>query len=366
MRIETLTGIRGLAALWVILFHTYFIGHEHASFGDGFLASFAGRGWLGVDLFFVLSGFVISHVYTSRMAQFNLRNTSDFYLRRFAKIYPAHLFVLGLFLILYFSADFFRLSFNREHYAWDRLIAQIFMLNGLGLSVKNGWNYVSWSISAEFAAYLLYPIIAVYIAKADARRSFIFGVLTLLTMFGLAFLVNGGSTYFLPWRATLTRVLSEFLLGAFAYKVYQTSTMQRIAHYVAPIVFVAIVMVAGFNHAPLVDGYLVVLFSILIPSVAADQRSLLSHALQSQSLVYLGEISFSVYLIQNLVEVFVNAGANYMQNLGVFLAKTPLLNVAINASISIIAGAFIYEYIERKAQKVILTLFADKSRRTNV
>lgn len=364
-RINTLTGIRGLAALWVILFHTYFLSDVHAAALGDFWASLAGRGWLGVDLFFVLSGFVVSYVYLDKMAEFNPSNALDFYMRRLARIYPAHLFVLFLFLLLFFLAHQLGLSFNRDHYAWDRFWTQLVLLNGVGLAVKNGWNYVSWSISAEFAAYLLFPGLAILVARLKARTALFFMILTFLMMFTLALTVNEGKAYFLPWSATLSRVLSEFFLGCLAFKVYQSAILPRIAPYIAPFLFFLIIAVAGISHAPLVDGYLVVLFSLFIPFIAADESSWLARSLQSRSLMYLGEISFSVYLIQNLVEIFVNVGTGRVIFLSQLVASRPMTNFVINAVLSIVAGSLLYHLVERKAQKAVLMRFAARNHQAN-
>ena len=71
-KIDSLTGLRGFAAIWVIWFHA--MGAKSLWFLDNFLR----RGYTGVDLFFVLSGFVISYVYADKMMEFSSRRSKDF------------------------------------------------------------------------------------------------------------------------------------------------------------------------------------------------------------------------------------------------------------------------------------------------
>ena len=353
-QLNTLTGIRGLTALWVILFHTYFPESDPQPQADGFIATFASRGWLGVDLFFVLSGFVIAHVYSEKMQAFSWSQTWDFYRRRFVRIYPTHIFVLGLFFAYFVGATVLGVSFNRAHYGWDRLFAQLLMINGIGLPIDNGWNYVSWSISAELAAYLLFPFLAPLISRAPARLAFAAIIVIFALTFGLAIVVNDGHAYFLPWNATLTRVVSEFSIGALAQQIFRNGIPESYAAILAPAIFFLIIMVSGWSKAALTDGYLVMLFAAFIATIATDKRSLIAEFLQSRPMLKLGEISFSVYLIQNLVEILVNFAGRRFSGFGSLLTAGPAVGVLTNTALSIIAGSILYHTIERQTQRLLL------------
>ena len=353
-RIDTLTGIRGLTAIWVILFHTYFPESDSERRIEGVFSTFASRGWLGVDLFFVLSGFVIAHVYTKKMQTFSWKQVRDFLRRRFARIYPNHFVVLGLFLLYVLAASTLGLNFNREHYSCGSFLTQLFMLNGIGLPVAHGWNYVSWSISAEFAAYLLFPFLAPMMSRvsgklATAWIAVIFGI-----TFAAAMIVNDGKAYMMPWGGTLLRVLSEFSVGALSYHIFRSGIPAHIATYLAPALLLLILLVAGISEHPLTDGYLVMLFAIFIPTIAADHRSLVARFLLTKPMIKLGEISFSVYLIQNLVEIVINYSGKNFPKFGSLLITMPATAVVINTVASIIAGSILYHTIERNAQRLLL------------
>jgi peptidoglycan/LPS O-acetylase OafA/YrhL len=99
-RIDSLTGLRTLAAAWVVIFHfkdeiTKFFPHLPSP-----LFHFVNTGWLGVDVFFVLSGFVISYNYATTFATFNAPTYWRYLWLRLARIYPLHLAVLAAYGVL--------------------------------------------------------------------------------------------------------------------------------------------------------------------------------------------------------------------------------------------------------------------------
>src|ERR1700761_2103419 len=162
--LQSLTPLRGIAAIWVICFHygvVYFAFHPE-QFGYLF-----NKGYLAVDMFFMLSGFVLSHVYWRTFASDETlqgRDYWNFISARIARLYPLHLFNLSLFLIA-------TLAFGLHEYfaagnlpsiplfgprSLTALVANVFMVQGIDAG-DLAWNYPSWSISVEFFAYFLFP-----------------------------------------------------------------------------------------------------------------------------------------------------------------------------------------------------------------
>src|SRR5689334_3193607 len=96
--IRTLTGLRIVAAAWVVLFHFHFSGLDVVRAAVGALGPLVTAGALGVDLFFVLSGFVIAHTYLDRLGPaLRLAPTARFVWARACRIWPAYAVVLHLF-----------------------------------------------------------------------------------------------------------------------------------------------------------------------------------------------------------------------------------------------------------------------------
>jgi peptidoglycan/LPS O-acetylase OafA/YrhL len=94
--IRSLTGLRGLAAAWVVLYHFH-----QADASAGALGTFLRHGYLAVDIFFVLSGFVMALSYTHLFAKgLSVQSFGVFLVRRFARIYPLYILMTCLFALM--------------------------------------------------------------------------------------------------------------------------------------------------------------------------------------------------------------------------------------------------------------------------
>lgn len=157
-QIPALTSIRGIAAWWVVLYHF----REHVPVAaDSATARLMAHGYLAVDLFFILSGFVIALNYTAMFGTLAVKNYTRFLGLRLARIYPLHITVLLAFLInplavLLFS-DTGRLSLRYDPLYY---VLSLFLMQNWGFTHLLAWNVPAWSISTEWAAYLLFPLLA--------------------------------------------------------------------------------------------------------------------------------------------------------------------------------------------------------------
>src|ERR1700733_3795176 len=224
-QLPSLTALRGLAALWVVLFHytaLYFprldmTGHS----------SLIGKGYLAVDLFFMLSGFVMTHVYYRAFCESVRENYRNFLVARVARLYPLHVVVLLLFvatallvqLLAYAStgtAEGIPLTGTRSLTA---AIANLFMLQGLSAEHLS-WNYPSWSISVEFMAYLAFPLILPTVWRASGRATLVVLAAVCAAPSLFAYLSGGD---FNQWGGPLVllRCLPEFMLGTLIYSAYR-------------------------------------------------------------------------------------------------------------------------------------------------
>ena len=157
MRFEALDGWRGIAALLVALYHLPFINHLYS-------IPIIRNSFLFVDFFFVLSGFVIAYAYSQRLN--NKKEIGLFIFRRIGRLWPLHVFVLLLFVLMELLKIYVmsksgggwehaEAPFSNE-YSVNSLFSNIFLLQSIGLHDELTWNYPSWSISVEFYTYLIF------------------------------------------------------------------------------------------------------------------------------------------------------------------------------------------------------------------
>ena len=155
-RYVALDGLRGVAALLVVLFHVRWSNHLTHS-------TLVSNGFIAVDLFFILSGFVISANYSSRIS--SLQDAWRFMCLRFFRIYPIHLLVISAFVCVEFAKLISRHLFNISYgpqppftgsNSYVALVSNLLLIQGLPTFDNPSWNIPSWSISCEFAAYLVF------------------------------------------------------------------------------------------------------------------------------------------------------------------------------------------------------------------
>lgn len=175
-RFNSLTGLRFLLAIWIAYFH---VGHMYDHNGFGALPILE-LGVARVDVFFVLSGFVLTHIYwANRDRPFGF---GDFMLARMARIYP--LYIVALSVILGYLTLGLLMGKGEElsGYTPTGLFANMFMLQSIGFVDAGMWNFPAWAISAEFAGYLAFPLF-LWLATKMKDNPFAFFLLTLANVF---------------------------------------------------------------------------------------------------------------------------------------------------------------------------------------
>ena len=159
--IRPLTGIRGIAALWVVFFH-FESNIVHLVPSLSALHPVISRGPFGVDMFFVLSGFILSSVYRIEKSNFTLRQYAEFLTNRIARIYPDYVFCFFL-LALMVALDRLlgrhmteAVNYPFSTAGWHLLMVQAWPFVP---AVWHNWNTPAWSVSAEWFAYLfIFPL----------------------------------------------------------------------------------------------------------------------------------------------------------------------------------------------------------------
>jgi len=289
LNLSALTALRFFAAMWVVVYH--FWDNVGAPQPD-----VVAKGYLGVELFFVLSGFILSHVYLERF------KTGDFSYREFlwarlARVYPLHIAIVAGLGVLILGLAVAGIHAGDKLIVWSSLPAQITLTQAWGLGQDGGWNHPAWSISAEWFAYLSFPAFALVFARLWTRPvAAIAGTAVFMIVLQIAFERLAG---FPLTRATILwgalRIVPCFALGCAIWLLWNKThaTAQRFGLPAAGGALAAIAAAIAL-HSP--DWLFVLAFAALIYGLgvlSASGNRALSHPI----LTYLGEISFAIYMV---------------------------------------------------------------------
>jgi peptidoglycan/LPS O-acetylase OafA/YrhL len=341
--IRPLTSLRFFAAMWVVLYHYW------PSLSPS-LPPLVDKGYLGVELFFTLSGFILCHVYLDSVADRRF-DYFGFLWARLARIYPLHLATLVGVGAMAVAAEAVGRSVDANVLSWAALPANLLLVQAWGLAPVAGWNHPSWSISAEWFAYLSFPVFAWAALKLRARpRLAVVGALALALALYALFPPLAG---FPLTRATIAwgalRIVPCFALGCAINLLWRARPVStgRTAGLGAAFSGAAIGLAAQLQ-AP--DPLLVALFGGLIFGLAS-----LSSASENTGggriLVYLGEISYSIYMVCIPWKLFFVGGVAALLHLD----KTHLpLAVWLVLTLSVIPlAALSHHLIERPARSLM-------------
>lgn len=361
--IRALTGLRIVAALWVVFFHFRPLLWEASPRLQDDLGPLFDAGAMGVDLFFILSGFVLTWNYLDRMGPaWSARATLHFLWLRLSRVWPIYLVTMhlaALWIICTLHVGDVP-SPEADKLTAIEYVRQFFMVQ-LWFSPYfdfTSWNGPAWSISAEWLAYLLFGfvILVVYrIARASRARS-----LLLLAMFAAlppTLLLLASGHLYTPW-SWLPRILAQFLAGALACAAVRRLRIsgrgRRVAG--ATSLGLAALMVGGLYYydahpvAGMVDsGALVaVLFTPFVVALSVG-TGWLPALLSTRPLHYGGQISFGLYMIHEPVHTAWNwAVAQY----DITMPKSTAKLVVIGLILAAVAAAMaLYHGVEEPARR---------------
>jgi peptidoglycan/LPS O-acetylase OafA/YrhL len=352
-QIHAHTGLRGIAALLVVAYHQqlapiYKLPVE-------VVTPVFRRSYLMVDLFFVLSGFIISYVYAAdRKAKMPWSELKSFLVTRFARIYPLH--VVGLlYLTLFTVASTLLLALTGREYtalgprAFGDWLAQLLLLNSW---VPNHfeWNVPSWSISAEAFAYFLFPLIVAAHVRGRRTAEFVFLAASLAFY---AFVIATSGNLDITVGLAPARCIAGFVLGVLIY-FHRGIALQLSDRALSLLQLVAIGWALAALATWTADPLIIPAFALIVFSTWPDRgviASLLSKALPR----WLGEISYSVYLLHVPIGAtlwFLWSHVEPRLGLGSALSRTIWLSMTFFAVLSV--STLSYKYVELPARRALL------------
>jgi peptidoglycan/LPS O-acetylase OafA/YrhL len=295
--LSNLTPLRGIDAIWVVVFHfqvliiTFILPEQ---------TLLVAKGYLMVDLFFIMSGFIISHVYQQNFqAGIASGNFRRFIVARFARIYPLHLFTLILLIIFIGGAGNWNPIDDPK-----AILPNIFLLHSFGLNKVFTWNVPSWSISAEWWAYMVFPLLTIFIYRKKTLALTTLGLFVVTAYIAIMFWIPRHDPFnpaaIVPHNLDTTydygflRGLAGFISGMLLYKVYEAGIWNKLFQrdFTALLLIVATIVCMHFG---INDGLYIILFIALVYAFALNNRKL--HTLCNNRFAqYLGKISYSIYL----------------------------------------------------------------------
>ncbi len=291
--LPALTSIRFLLAAGVAFFHYHLLWTVQ----DTAATQLIERARLGVDVFFILSGFILTHVYQRQFAEGRYHH-GRFLLARIARIYPMHLAALALFLVMVLAGRSFAPGFDAAVYPWSDLGRALALVQAWSLDPRpNAWNGPSWSLSAEWFAYLVYPAFA-WLGWKLQRRPWLLLTLAGALFAGLDLAYAAAYGRVLP-RAEealgVLRIIPTFLYGVALYRLGERVQLSRRG----ALLFAtgAAAGVLALLHIGADDRLIVAAAGPLVLSLAMLARPRAEGVLSSRTFVLLGEASYALYLL---------------------------------------------------------------------
>lgn len=329
-RLKQLDGVRGLAACAVAFgYHTQ-VMFDRAVFADGWggpvIVWLRHYGWAGVDLFFILSGFVFAHVYRFGETLRTPANLADFTVARIARLYPLHLFMLGVTAIA-----FWWMSYNTV----GAFIAHLFMLQVFTQPVARTFDGPSWSISVEIFCYILFAA-----AAFVGRRTLVAVACLAIAVSAAVLLLDGHAGQPLTSANSLARGGLGFFIGLLLWRY--RALLARV-----PTLLLAAIAVAGL-FIPTGMANPALPFAILTwPAVLI--LALRTRFMGAAPLVWLGDRSYSIYLLNiPVAEGLLRLTTKFRHwDYGLLAAHM------LFAAIVLLLAELTYRIVERPAQRII-------------
>ena len=362
--LSSLTALRGIAALLVAVFHfemavARFVPAEQTMFFE--------KCYLMVDLFFIMSGFIMMHVYSTHFKNnIQTKSLKNFLVARFARVYPLHLFsLLLLVLIVRWITNWGNPPIIFEQPA--DILPNIFLLQSFGFTKIYSWNIPSWSISAEWAAYLLFPVIALSINKKKTISVVILVILIIAAYYAIMYLLPRKNPINpaipVPHNLNTTfdygyiRGIAGFTTGVLVYMAYSLRTVRKALSYdlVSLVIITAIIISMHFS---LNDGITVSLFAVLVLSFTANNGRIARFCNQ-KTLQFLGDISYSVYLMQIFLQEPFSHGIYLPGITGIGRGKqnidfsSGIIYCTVYLILLIFISYITYQWIERPSRRFI-------------
>lgn len=309
--IDSLDGVRGIAITLVLITHLLWSNSHTGSKVMNFIVGLRGAGWVGVDLFFALSGYLITRIL------FNTLHTGhyfkNFYARRFLRIFP--LYYGALFVLL--------LIFHPIHFSQGRQFWLLFAYlqntplwwNGLQTAVAEPTGHL-WSLAVEEQFYLVWPVL-IFLIRDRRKLLWTAALLALAAPVTRFFLLAHGAPFEATYKLTICRA-DSLLAGAWLALILYGKLRETVLRY-APATFVVAVLLCGWiarssggfdwevSRSINTYGYsIVAIASVSLIAMALRPASFVAKFMRWGVLRFLGKYSYGIYVYHQMVGVLLS------------------------------------------------------------
>ena len=330
-RIENIDFLRGVAIIFVVLYHyTSHYSPEYLLRSDNWSLTIAKYGWSGVDIFFIVSGYCIA------MTIVKTKNSTEFFVRRFARIYPAYVFCGIITLIFYY---FFDLP-GREVDFFTGIMNLIFanFVPGLNFKYIDG---IYWALIIELKFYIFFGLL--YFIFKDLNKSILAWAIFSIVL-NIILLNDYTLLYFF---SSISPHANLFLIGLILFNFKDKNFF-----YYIPLLFLVLANILFNERYHENEIYFIIV--ILITSLVVKTKYYFNSLLISK----IGLISFSWYLIHNAVGIILIRELNKLgyENFSVILAIFSTLLISIIS----------FKFIEKPLKKKILETYKIYSSKNSI
>ncbi|WP_066480354.1 MULTISPECIES: acyltransferase family protein [unclassified Sphingomonas] len=336
--LRALTSARGIAAWLVVLYH---LRLSIAGLPPTIVAWLA-KGYLAVDFFFLLSGFVIWLSWHERFHARGWRVAGEFVQRRVARIWPLHLFMLGFAVMLAALLALTGRALPGE-FVVAELPLHVVLVHNWGFTADLGWNVPSWSISTEAAAYLLFVPLCLLVDWRRWPSWLLFGVIVLLGIcLWRFFAALGHPTLGQDIAHTgLVRCLVEFVIGTLVGALWHRwhAASRHVLWPAIMLGFAAVIALPEPLGVPL--GFAALLLALALSAGGAG------HPLEGRVLHFLGEISYATYLGHALIWIA------FKLALVRDASHVPPVQIGLYLVLLLAGSILLYRCVELPAQRAI-------------
>jgi peptidoglycan/LPS O-acetylase OafA/YrhL len=333
------------------------VSHSPFNFGEDPL-SFTKNGYLFVDFFFILSGFVMSYAYGEK-----IRNGMPFlnYISlRLGRLYPLHLFMLlawvpYILLKQYLYESGFGGSDQSDRSNLFSFVTNLLLIHSMGIHSAHSWNYPSWSISTEFFAYVLFYVLILTLDKGRTLRvPLVISILCYTFLFSL-----GRDNFDITYDFGFIRCVAAYYLGVFLFRLRPMVMPTNTLRFVGPLELISAGLVLGAvtyaNVGNLFIAFTVLTFAIALLVFSSSNNGYLGKFLETKFMRHLGIWSYSIYMVHALVSAGVSNVFEYVLK---FNLSEPLAYMSILVNLSVLAitiyiSKHTYQYVEKRFRDLV-------------